>query len=86
MYNLSDNGILAKFTWAVFWVPKLECCSKFLVQKRSSFNDIANSVDISFLKSYGFSIIGKTFFTTSGAKLNLTLNISIAIVGYGDES
>ena len=40
-----------------------------------------------FLKSYGFSINGKMFFIISGAKLNLTLNISIErFVGYGDKS
>ena len=38
---------------------------------------------VSFLTSYGFLIIGKTLFIISGAKLNVTLNISI---GYGDES
>ena len=33
---------------------------------------------IAFFKLYGFSIIGKTFFITLGAKPNLTLNISTA--------
>ena len=33
---------------------------------------------VSFLKSHGFSIIGKTFFIISAAKPNITLNISIA--------
>ena len=42
---------------------------------------------VSFLNSYGFSIIEETFFIMSGAIPNLTLNISIQVfVGYGDES
>ena len=86
MYNLFDNVILAKFAWAVSGYQNWNAAPNSWGIKRSSFNDIANSVDISFLKSYGFPIIGKTFCITSGAKLNLTLNISIAIVGYGDES
>ena len=46
--------IFAKFAWAVFRIPKfnfcckfLECCSKSWCFKRSSFNVILSSVDIS---------------------------------------
>ena len=95
------DSIFAKFARAVFWIPKLNFCLKFIYRttlfvtswnaapnsrcnKRYSFSSISKNKDISwlnlvfFLKSYGFSIIEKTFFIISSAKLNLILSISIA--------